>query len=120
MLIKLNPHLENIPSRCALMFSIVVNTAIICQLIVNPVDPSGYSWLGRKVSDNTTDCQYYNPSVGIFCVSTIPLSGCAYGIMIPDYVTLSEAIITPNKGIFLTYNYTGPDWILKVGVFAGQ
>jgi hypothetical protein len=60
-----------------------------------------------------------------YCVSTFTFgSGTAFGVTLPDYAAISSVIVTPPSSgqagqatIFLSYNYTGPDWVIGVGVW---
>ena len=100
--------------HCTFTISVL---AQVITIMLNPVtiDMQQFAWIDSKVSNNTVDCSPY-PGLGTYCVSNFPLAGTTYVFMMPEYASLAIVNIDIKSGIFMTYNYTGPDWILKVGV----
>ena len=98
--------------------SIVIAIAMLTKTInvlINPADAfmDQYIWTSA-VGDckNTT-------TMGIFCVANVSVAvypSCAsYAIVLADYADLRGIEVDPGANLTLAYNYTGPDWILKVG-----
>lgn len=104
------------------MVSVVFSIASAMYLFsLNPSQPDAYAWKARKVFPNNTDCLPYSNRLGIVCVSTFFFGGggVSFAAIVPSYVSLSSVIITPalaHSTVFMSYNYSGPDWVLQVGM----
>lgn len=99
-------------------FSITILLAKIIDIMINPAHAyiDQYKWTNKSVSINATDCHQNEPPIGIFCVSKFLLPGTSFALIVPDYASIIAIDLNPELGLFLAYNYTGPDWILQVGV----
>jgi len=96
---------------------VMFSLATVYMLTVNPRQPKQYAWKSRVVYPGNTDCVKYNDSFGILCVSEFSFSpSSSYAIIIPSYVNVISVYIYPTSGCFITYNYTGPNWTLRVGI----
>lgn len=92
-------------------------TTALYVFALNPMQTTNYAWMTRKVFSNSTDC---GGDIEIYCVSTFTFGGgVSFAAIIPDHVSMRSVIITPSTksgcSIFLSYNYTGPDWTIQVG-----
>jgi hypothetical protein len=108
------------------LWVIDVSSAVYCIFTWRFLYTYNQSSTARKVYPNNVDCGSVGDLGGktVFCVSNFNLpatKSISYGVMMKNISDIwMRGVVCGNDGIFLSYNYTGPDWSLCTGLWIDQ
>jgi hypothetical protein len=102
------------------MYSLsIVFTAIMLtkpiMVLVNPDEAfmDNYKWTGVNATCRSTT------AMGTFCTANMSLAkswSTSYAVVLADNADLRGLNVDPAMNLLFAYNYTGPSWVLKVGI----